>query len=107
MAMQAALRVDPQIVIGKSSDMKNIRANLSNTMQQLESKISALTSTWEGEDSSAFQSQFGRFRPDIDEMLAIVDEYTKDLDEIAQTYLTTEQKVQQEASALPGDVFGI
>jgi WXG100 family type VII secretion target len=105
--MNAALKVDPQVVLSKSGDMKNIRSSLSTIMQQSEDKIHSLTNTWESEASTAFQTQFGKIHKDIEEMLHIVDEYTRDLDEIAQNYTTAEQRIQQASSALPGDVFGV
>ena len=107
MAMQAALKVDAQVVLGKSSEMKNIRNTLSGTMQQMEEKVHSLTNTWESDASTAFQTQFNKIHKDIEEMLHIVDEYTRDLDEIAQNYITTEQRIAQESGALPGDVFGV
>ena len=107
MAMQAELKVDAQVVLGKSSEMKNIRNTLSGIMQQLKDRIQALTSSWESEASTAYQTQFNKIHKDIEEMLHIVDEYTRDLDEIAQNYITTEQRVIQLSSALPGDVFGV
>jgi len=107
MAMQAALKVDAQIVLSKSGEMKNIRNTLSSIMQQIEDTIHSLTNTWESDASTAYQAQFGKIHKDIDEMLHIVDEYTHDLDEIAQNYISTEQKIQQASSALPGDVFGV
>ena len=107
MAMQAALSVDPQVVLGKSGEMKSIRSSLSNIMQTLKEKVRSLTNTWESEASTAFQTQFTKIHKDIEEMLHIVDEYTHDLDEIAQNYITTEQRIQQASSALPGDVFGV
>ena len=107
MAMQAALKVDPQIILSKSGDMKNIRSSLSAIMQQVQDNVRSLTNTWESEASTAYQTQFGKIIKDIEEMLHIVDEYTKDLDEVAQNYLTTEQKVAQQTNSLPGDVFGV
>ena len=107
MAMQAALKVDAQVVLSKSGEMKNTRNSLSGIMQQLEDKMRSLTNTWESEASSAYQTQFGKIHKDIEEMLHIVDQYTYDLDEIAQNYITAEQRVQQASSALPGDIFGV
>ena len=107
MAMQAALKVDAQIILGKSGDMKNTRSTLSTIMQQVQDKIRSLTNTWESEASTAYQTQFGRIIKDIEEMLNIVDEYTRDLDEIAQNYITTEQRITQQSNSLPGDVFTV
>ena len=105
MPMQAALKVDADIVLSKSGDMKTIRSSLSNIMQQMEDKIHSLTNTWESEASTSYQAQFNKIHKDIEEMLHIVDEYTRDLDEIAQNYKTTEAKLEQAASALPADVI--
>jgi len=107
MAMNAALKVDAQVVLSKSGDMKNIRTSLGVIMDQVQTKVRSLTNTWESEASTAYQNQFGKIIKDIEEMLHIVDEYTHDLDEIAQNYITTEQKIEQQSSALPGDVFGV
>jgi len=107
MAMQAALRVDAQVVLSKSGEMKNIRTSLSGIMQQMKDKVQSLTNTWESDASTAYQTQFNKTHKDIEEMLHIVDEYTRDLDEIAENYLETERRVEQTSSALPGDVFGI
>ena len=105
--MNAALKVDAQIVLSKSGDMKNIRSSLSNIMEQIKEKMRTLTNTWESDASTAFQTQFNKIHKDIEEMLRIVDQYTRDLDEVAQNYITTEQRVAQATSALPGDVFGV
>jgi WXG100 family type VII secretion target len=106
MAMNAELKVDPQVVLSKSGDMKTIRSSLSNVMQSIEDKIHSLTNVWESDASTAYQSQFSKIHKDIEAMLKIVDEYTSDLDEIANNYIQTEQQITQEVTALPGDVFG-
>ena len=107
MAMEAALKVDAQVVLSKSGEMKSIRGSLSNIMTETKDKIQSLTTTWESEASNVYQAQFTKIHKDIEEMLNIVDEYTRDLDEVAQNYMTAEQQIQQVTSALPGDVFGI
>ena len=107
MAMQAALKVDAQVVLSKSGEMKTIRGTLSNIMEEVKTKVNSLANTWESEASSTFQSQFTKIHKDIQEMLYIVDEYTHDLDEVAQNYISTEQRIQQASAALPSDVFGV
>jgi len=106
MAMTAELRADPQVILSKSGEMKSIRARLSSIMQDMKGRFQALNSVWDSEASATYQAQFNRIHKDIEEMLNIVDEYSRDLDEIAQTYLTTEQRLDDIANSLPGDVFG-
>jgi len=108
MAMSATLVVDPQVMKTKSDEMKGYRSSLTTTMDDLKSKVSSLaTEIWESDSSTAFQKQFTQLHNDLEEVLKIVDEYTADLDEIADRYITTEQKLAEAANALPGDVFNI
>jgi WXG100 family type VII secretion target len=106
MAMTAELRANPQEILGKSGEMKSVRTRLSSIMQDMKGRFQALNSSWESEASAAFQAQFTKIHKDIEEMLNIVDEYTRDLDEVAQTYISTERKLEDIATSLPGDVFG-
>jgi len=107
MAMSAELRVNAQTLLSKSGDMKSIRARLSNIMQDMKARFQSLNSSWDSEASASYQAQFNKIHKDIEEMLHIVDEYTRDLDDVAQKYITTEQKLEDIASSLPGDVFGV
>ena len=107
MAMQAVLKVDAQQVLSKSNEMKNTRGILSNIMEQIKDRMNSIKNFWESEAATTYLTQFTKIHKDIEEMLRIVDEYTKDLDEVAQGYITAEQRVAQASSALPGDVFGV
>ena len=106
MAMTAELRANPQEILSKSGEMKSIRTRLSSIMQDMKGRFQALNSSWDSEASATYQAQFTKTHKDIEEMLNIVDEYTRDLDEVAQNYLTTERKLEDIANSLPGDVFG-
>ena len=106
MAMSAELRVDPQVIISKSGDMKSIRARLSSIMQDMKTRFQSLNTSWDSEAASAYQAQFNRIHKDIEEMLNIVDEYTHDLDEVAQIYTRLERDGVGKAGSLPPDVFG-
>jgi len=105
MAMSAELKADAQAILSKSGDMKSIRARLSSIMQDMKAKFQSLTTAWDSDASAKYQAQFNKIHKDIEEMLHIVDEYTRDLDEVAQTYITAENNMISEE--LPGDVFGI
>ena len=106
MAMSAVLKADSQVILTKSNEMKTIRTRLSSIMQDIKAKFQSLNTSWESEASTAYQTQFNKIHKDIEEMLNIVDEYTRDLDEVAQTYITTEKKLEEISNSLPGDVFG-
>ena len=105
MAMSAELRVNAQTLMSKSGDMKSIRGRLSNIMQDMKSRFQSLNQSWDSEASATYLAQFNKTHKDIEEMLNIVDEYTRDLDEVAQGYIKTEQAIGDISSSLPSDVF--
>jgi len=107
MAMQATLKVDAQVIINKSDEMKSIRNSISGIMQQIDDKMRSLTNIWESEASVTYQTKFSKIHKDVEDMLHTVDQYTYNLDEIAQNCITVEQRVAQASSALPSDVFGV
>jgi len=104
--MTAELRVDPQVLLNKSGDMKGIRSRLSSIMQDLKGKFQSLNVSFEGEEASAYQAQFNKIHKDIEEMLNIVDEYTRDLDEVAQNYIKVKGIIIDETNSLQTNVFG-
>jgi WXG100 family type VII secretion target len=105
MAMTAELLVSYDIVLAKAGEMSNIRSQLSSTMEELKSTVSSLTSSWESEASATFQSNFTKAHSEIEAMLNIVDEYAKDLTEVADGYRTAEGVVNEAAAALPSVAF--
>jgi len=107
MAMTAVLKVDPRIVIDKASNMQTIGGNLARTMDDIKTKVQSLQKDWESDGATTFLTNFSKLHKDIDEMLNISKEYASDLNSIAQTYISAEDKVKQEAAALPTDVFGV
>jgi len=105
MAMTAELRVNAQTLLSKSGEMKNIRSRLSNIMQDMKARFQSLNTSWDSEASATYLAQFNKTHKDIEEMLNIVEEYTRDLDEVAQGYIRTEQAVNDASGALPGNIF--
>ena len=101
MAMKE-LRVDSSVVMNKAGDMQGIRGRLHNTMEEMKGKFTSLRSSWDSEASVVYDTQFTKIHVDLESMLLIVDEYVKDLNEVAQGYKTTEQNLQNAAQSLPG-----
>jgi len=107
MAMEKALVVDPQEVLNKSADMKNIRNDLSSILTSIGDAMTSLKNIWESEASNTFQVQFEKIQTATEDILKIVDEYTGDLDEIAENYMKTEQKIDNSVNELDTDIFSV
>ncbi|MDR0858017.1 MAG: WXG100 family type VII secretion target [Oscillospiraceae bacterium] len=105
MAMTATLKVDPQVLSTKASDFSGIRSKISSNLESTKTAIDSLKAQWESDASTSYQRQFLAASDDIIPLLQIVDEYANDLAELATLYTTTEQRINEISSALPGDVF--
>jgi len=101
MAMNSELMAHGQEIISKSSNMKSVRTRLSGIMQDMKAKFASLNSHWDTDASATYQAQFNKVHKDIEEILNIVDEYTRDLDDIGNEYIALERGNIGEAEVLP------
>ena len=101
MAMNSELMAQGQEIINKSSNMKNTRTRLSGIMQDMKAKFASLNSSWDTDASATYQANFNKVHKDIEEILNIVDEYTRDLDDIGAKYIAVERGNVGEAESLP------
>jgi len=101
MAMNSELMAQGQEILNKSNNMKSTRTRLSGIMQDMKAKFASLNTSWDTDASSTYQTQFNRVHKDIEEVLNIVDEYTRDLDDVGNEYIATERRVKSDAEWLP------
>jgi len=106
MAMNAALRVDAQVVLRKSDEMAKIGKGLENAISQNQNQLKTLTMTWESDAAREFYNKYSTMSTDINELLNIAAEYAQDLRDVANNYIATEKQVLDKASGLPTNVFG-
>ena len=85
------LKVQPQVLVSKSMELNSEKGNLSVIMDEAKSKMASLTGTWRSVSSDEFQARFRQVHADIDGMLAVVAEYSKDLNDAASAYERSEQ----------------
>lgn len=87
------LKVTPQVLVAKSSELSAEKNQISAIMEEAKMKMAGLTGTWQSQASDEFQSRFRQIHGDIDEMLNAVAEYVKDLSEAGAVYERAEQAV--------------
>lgn len=77
--------------------LKNDAKRYGDCVQCIYAKTSEIEAAWQGSDASAYISQLETFRPVLNEMQMVVENYGIYLDRCAQSYMTLQN--QRAASA--------
>lgn len=83
-------------------DAKKLVQNRATLMMQL---VNGLSSKWQGEASNAYRTKFNKLQGDIQQMMAMIDDYINDLNSIAALYDNTESTNVNNANQLMDDVI--
>lgn len=103
--MEGMLRVAPEKLSAAAQEFGaqgNMIAGFTTEMMNL---VQGLSSVWEGEEASLYMTKFKGLEDDIQKLLAKVQEHATDLEEIAQSYITTTQAIMEEEQELLSDVI--
>ena len=101
------LKVQPAEVKQKAAQMAVCTGQIKNTFNNIKLEVESLKLTWDSEASRAFQGKFNGLQDDIQRMFGVAEEYSEDLEAIANTYLQTESDAAAEVNKLSDDVFRI
>lgn len=103
--MDGILKVDPQKLISTADEFNTTGGQVKSLTDQMISIIDSLKSAWEGEAATAYNTKFHALQDDMDKMYRMIQEHVKDLNEMAQQYITAENTNIDTGSSLSGDVI--
>ncbi|MDO4543773.1 MAG: WXG100 family type VII secretion target [Clostridia bacterium] len=103
--MEPIIKVTPSELSAKASEFDTIRASIMTLIEEMKSKVTSLTGTWEGEESQLFQTKFAALNDDIEYLNAIIIEHVNDLNAVCQTYTQAGQSVSEVIEGLPIDII--
>lgn len=103
--MEGTLRVTPEQLESAASEFSNKATTVGTLTSNMMELVTGLSSAWEGEAATAYTSRFNQLEDDIQKMIAMVQEHSNDLIEMAQVYREAETANTEEAEALAGDVI--
>ena len=105
MAM-AELKVTPSQLKSKAGEFKSKANKVRSTTDKMLNEIKSINgSTWAGDASKAYKSQFAKLENDMNDMYKMITEYANDLEDIAAQYESTEKANEALAQALATDVI--
>lgn len=104
--MEGILKVTPEQLESASTEFAAKGTAIGNLTAEMTQLAEGLSSVWEGEASTAYIGKFRQLDDDIQKMIRMVQEHSKDLEEMAKIYRDAETDViSNEIADLPGDVI--
>lgn len=103
--MQGIIKVSPQLLVNTSTEFGNQGTNISNLTTSMMDLVVGLSGSWEGEAANTFINKFRGLEDDIQRMIAMVQEHSNDLEEMAQNYQNADDTNASDASGLSDNVI--
>ncbi|WP_432627720.1 WXG100 family type VII secretion target [Brotaphodocola sp.] len=100
------LLVMPELLVQKADEVQKKVIDMKNCFDRMKTLVDRSKSYWVGEAGDQHRKNYSEQQQNISDMLRRWDEHPRDLNAIAQTYLTTEKNIQQViVQELPGDLL--
>lgn len=103
--MTGQLLVTPEQLISTSNEFSSSNSQVKTITTQMIDIIKSLSSSWQGEASTAYLNKFTQLEDDMDKIYRMINEHVNDLQEMANNYKMAEQANVESANALAGDVI--
>lgn len=103
--MEGIIKVDPQKLINTANEFNATGSQVKGLTGDMMSKVTSMSGVWEGDASAAYINRFKELQDDMDRMFSMIQEHVKDLNDMAQQYITAENANVDLGSSLAGDVI--
>ena len=103
--MDGIIKVAPQKLMATAEEFNGTGSQVKGLTEQMMTKVTSMSSAWEGEASSTYINRFKELQDDMDRMFSMISEHVKDLNDMAQQYITAENASIDLGSSLNGDVI--
>lgn len=104
--MAGILRVTPEKLQSTASSFESTGGTIMNLTQQMTSIVTSLSGqVWSGEAATSYVTKFNGLQDDMDRIHKMVQEHSKDLQEVAQQFISAENANKDLANSLSSDVI--
>lgn len=101
--MTGTLKVTPDKLTSTASEFKNKSSKIRSMTQEMLQIVNSMNGIWEGEAQTTFAQRFKALDGDMAQIKLKIDEHVSDLNEMANTYKTTESAMASNVGALNTD----
>lgn len=104
--MAGILRVTPEKLQSTAASFESTGSSIMNLTQQMTSIVTSLSGqVWSGEAATSYVNKFNGLQDDMERIHKMVQEHSKDLQEVAQQFITAENANKDLANSLSSDVI--
>ncbi len=103
--MDGIIKVTPAELINAADSFQATGAQVNSLTNEMMNLVNGLNASWEGDAATAYTNQFKQLQDDMDRMFGMINEHVKDLNAMAQQYMSAEQANQELGVSLAGDVI--
>lgn len=104
--MAGILRVTPEKLQSTASSFESTGSTIMNLTQQMTSIVTSLSGqVWSGEAATSYVTKFNGLQDDMERIHKMVQEHSKDLQEVAQQFISAENANKDLANSLSSDVI--
>lgn len=103
--MEGIIKVSPERLEAAATEISGTASTVSTLTNEMTNIVNGLASVWTGEASAAYKAKFNGLNDDIQRMIAMVNEHSSDLIEMAGTYKSAEQANASLANSLTDNVI--
>ncbi|MBP3593859.1 MAG: WXG100 family type VII secretion target [Lachnospiraceae bacterium] len=103
--MEGTILVTPEVLESTATEFNNVMIQLQNMTNTMVDQVNGLGAKWQGEASQAYINRFNQLQDDISTLTAKVNEHVKDLNEMAERFINTEQLNEERANTLAADII--
>ena len=89
----ANIRITPELLRGKSSELKGLKGDHEGVMSRITSLVNDLSDQWSGDAQQAFLQNFNDMKPTFDNFVRILQGYAELMDKAAQELESTDQAI--------------
>ena len=103
--MEGILKVTPEELQATAGEFGNKGNTIKGLTDQMMGMVKNLSSSWQGEASSAYLQKFQNLQTDIDKINRMIQEHVKDLNDMAEQYKQAETTNMEQSQALADNVI--
>lgn len=103
--MDGIIKVDPQRLISTADEFNGTGGQVKSVTDQMISIVDSLRPVWEGEAATAYNTKFHQLQTDMEKMYRMIQEHVRDLNEMAQQYISAENANIESGNTLASDVI--
>lgn len=103
--MEGILKVNSEQLAQTASEFGSKAGVVGNLTSEMTNLVTSLASSWEGDAATSYVSKFKGLDNDIQMLIRMVQEHSKDLEEMARAYAQAESQNMDEISSLSSDII--